>query len=53
VGVDRLYDEKAKVEIEAVAVLPLPRDPDDREVALEMPSTPKPAAKPAAPPKRK
>jgi enamine deaminase RidA (YjgF/YER057c/UK114 family) len=53
VGVDRLYDEKAKVEVEAVAVLPLPRDPDDREVALEMATPPRPAAKPAAPAKKK
>ena len=42
------FDERAKVEIEAMAVLPLPRDPDDREVEMEMPSTPKAAAKPAA-----
>ena len=54
VGCDRLYDERAKVEIEAVAVLPLPRDPDDREVEVEMPGPlSKPAAKPAAPAKKK
>lgn len=45
------FDERAKVEIEAMAVLPLPRDPDDREVEMEMPSAPKPAAK--APPKKR
>ena len=45
------FDERAKVEIEAMAVLPLPRDPDDREVEMEMPSTPKAAAK--APPKKR
>ena len=42
------FDERAKVEIEAVAVLPLPRDPDDRDVHEEMPATAKPAAKPVA-----
>ena len=45
------FDERAKVENEAMAVLPLPRDPDDREVEMEMPSTAKAAAK--ATPKRK
>lgn len=35
-----LYDENAKVEIEAVAVLPLPQDPDDRVLGSEFPDPP-------------
>jgi len=50
VEVKGLHDERAKVELEGVAVLPLPRDPDDREVALELSTAAKPAA---APPKKK
>lgn len=53
VEVKGFHDERARVELDGVAVLPLPRDPDDREVALEMPSAAKPAPKPAAPPKKK
>lgn len=54
VEVKRLFDEKARVEIECTAVLPLPRDPDDREVEAEelgvsKPPAPAPARKPAAP----
>lgn len=53
--VSRMFDEKAKVEIEAVAVLPLPHDPDDRSVEAEELGASKPAAakKPAAPPSKK
>jgi len=49
VEVSRLYDEKAKVEIEGIAVLPLPHDPDDKAVDEEFPE--KPAPKPAGPPR--
>jgi enamine deaminase RidA (YjgF/YER057c/UK114 family) len=63
VGVNRLFDEKAKVEIECVAVLPLPRDPDDREVEAEelhhgskpggaKPAPAKPSGLPAPPARR-
>ena len=52
VEVKRLYDEKAKIEIDGIAVLPLPQDPDDKAIDEEFPS--KPAPKPAAPaPKKK
>ena len=56
-----LLDERAKVEIEAVAVLPLPTDPDDRDIEAEemgMSKAPQklpapPAKKPAPPPAKK
>jgi enamine deaminase RidA (YjgF/YER057c/UK114 family) len=58
VEVKRLYDDDAKVEVDAIAVLPLPHDPDDRQMAEEFPdqhpapkaAAPAPAKKPAAPP---
>ncbi|MCK6479249.1 MAG: RidA family protein [Planctomycetaceae bacterium] len=49
-----LYDEGAKVEIEAVAVLPLPHDPDDRQMEAEMPeSVRKPVPAPIPAPAKK
>ena len=49
VEVSRLYDENAKVEIEGIAVLPLPKDPDDKEIHGDFPEKPAaPAPKPAA-----
>ncbi len=60
VEVKGLFDEKAKVEIEAMAVLPLPHDPDDMgvegEAKVERKTAPAPkpagaqAAKPGAAP---
>ena len=51
--VKSLFDDKAKVEIEAVAVLPLPRDPDDREVeAEELGASSHPAKGPLLPPRQ-
>jgi enamine deaminase RidA (YjgF/YER057c/UK114 family) len=47
-----LYDPGARVEIEAMAVLPLPHDPDDRQIDVEMPESAK-HPKPAAAPKKK
>jgi enamine deaminase RidA (YjgF/YER057c/UK114 family) len=52
VEVKGFHDERARVEIDGIAVLPLPRDPDDREVAMELSTPPKPAAKPGAPKKK-
>ena len=57
-----LHDERAKVEIEAVAVLPLPHDPDDQVAEAEemglashppKPAAPPPAARKPIPPMRK
>jgi enamine deaminase RidA (YjgF/YER057c/UK114 family) len=50
VEVKRLYDDRARVEVEALAVLPLPRDPDDKEVEIEELGMRRPAPKPAASP---